>query len=252
VREVWLSGRGSPEIVSRGTGKSGEPALVRIPTNIRPVTVALLFEDGSGTVVAALPGFIGTLGVEGGLVMSVAYAPSRSSPRWSESGGAGNRIAELRAVASTASRFGAFRIEGDRETRTAAAERLADQIRVPRGIDPTLGIYAAYAYNDADLTDQTQSLQSLMRGELGADLFDVALLAGVLSGRRVGAGVDAVVPFCPMLTQGWHLLRVRDVMLSEEVQKAQDHLRPALWTSIGPRGMEFMASAIRAGKVAPP
>jgi hypothetical protein len=139
VRNAWLAGRANPEIVSRGTGQPGGPALVWVPRESPPVTVALLFEDGSGTVVAALPGFIGTLAVEGGRVMSVAYAPARNSPRWSEYGDASNRVAELRALASTAAKFGVFRIEGDRETRTAAAQRLGDQIRVLKGIDPTLG-----------------------------------------------------------------------------------------------------------------
>lgn len=250
LRDVWIAARANPEIVSRGNIQSGEPALVRIPRGSRPVTVGLLFEDGSGTVVAALPGFIGTLVVEGGRVMSVAYAPSRNGPRWSEYADAGKRVDELRALVSTAAKFGVFRIEGDRATRTAAAQRLADQIRVLKGIDPTLGIYAAYAYADANLTEQARSVRSFMQGDLGVDLFDVALMAGVLSGQRVEGGLGPVVPFCPMLTQGWQLLRVREVTLPEDVQKARDDLRPALWTTIGPRGMEYIARAIQAAKPA--
>jgi hypothetical protein len=68
---------------------------VRIPTGSRPATVGLLFEDGSGTVVAGLPGFICTIVVDRGLVISVAYAPSRNSPRYSEYADAGDRVAEL-------------------------------------------------------------------------------------------------------------------------------------------------------------
>jgi hypothetical protein len=51
-----------------------------------------------------------------------------------------------------------------------------------------------------------------------------------------------------MLTQGWQLLRVRDVRLYEDVQMARDDLRPAPWTTIGPRGMESIARAVRALK----
>jgi Caspase domain len=250
VRDAWSAAPENPEIVSRGNGQSGGPALVRLPRRSRPVTVGLLFEDGSGTVVAALPGFIGTLLVQDGRVMSVAYAPSRMGPQWSEYADARKRVDELRALASTAAKFGAFRIEGDREARTAAAQRLADQIRVLKAIDPTLGIYAAYAYADANLTEQARSVRSFMLGDLGVDLFDVALMAGVLSGQRIVGGMGPVVPFCPMLTQGWQLLRVREVTLSEDVQKARDDLRPALWTSIGPRGMEHIARAIQAAKPA--
>ena len=140
--------------------------------------------------------------------MSVAYAPRGGY------GDASKRVDELHALVATAANFGVFRIEGDRETRTATAGRLAGQIRVVKDKDPTMGIYAAYAYADASLAEQAQSVRSIMRDDLGVDLFDVALLAGVLSGRRIEPRFDGVVPFCPMLTQGWQLLRVRDVTLS--------------------------------------
>jgi hypothetical protein len=214
-----------------------------MPRNINPVTAALVFEDGSGTVVAALPGFIGSLAVEGGRVMSVTYSRSRNG-----SGADPDHLDQLRVLVATSAKFGVFRIDGDRESRTAAARRLADQIRVLKGIDPTLGIYAAYAYADANLPEQVQSVQSFMASDLGADLFDVALLAGRLNGRRIEGSLSSVVPFCPMLTQGWQLLRVREVSLSEDVQRARDDLRPALWTTFGPRGMEFIGRAIQSAK----
>jgi hypothetical protein len=204
--------------------------------------VAVLFEDGTGTVVAALPGFIGTIVVERGHVTNLVYEPR------SGYGSATQRVNELHAVVATATNFGAFKIEGDRQTRTAAAQRLADQIRIEKDVDPTLGIYAAYAYADANLTEQTQSVRSFMRASLGIDLFDVALVAGALSERQIEVRSEQVVPFCPMLTQGWQLLRVRDVRLSEDVQKVRDHLRPALWTTITSAGMEYVGRAVQAAK----
>jgi hypothetical protein len=50
-----------------------------------------------------------------------------------------------------------------------------------------------------------------------------------------------------MLTQGWQLLRVKEVSLLERVEKARDDLRQALWTTFGPRGMDLIFSAIQAG-----
>jgi hypothetical protein len=238
VRAAWIAGAQNAEILS--------PTVVRIPQDTRAVTAALVFGDGSGTVLAALPGFIGSIVVESGHVISVAYSPSRTSSRWGEYQGAGPRIDELRALVATSAQFGVFRIDGDKESRTAAARRLADQIRVLKGVDPTLGIYAAYAYADANLLEQVQSVQSFMRGDLDVELFDIALLADRLTGRRIEVRSIAVVPFCPMLTQGWQLLRVREVKLPEDVQRARDSLRPALWTTFGPRGMEFISRAIQA------
>jgi Caspase domain len=241
VRAVWVAGAQNPEIVSAGDGYQ-RPALVRIPGTIAPMTAALVFEDGSGTVVAALPGFIGSLSVKDG-VMGVTYSPSGN-----RFDGDADRLDKLRALVATSANFGVFRIDGDRESRTAAARRLADQIRVLKGVDPTLGIYAAYAYADAHLLEQVRSVQSIMANDLGADLFDVALLADRLTGRRIEDPIGSVVPFCPMLTQGWQLLRVREVSLSDDVQRARDNLRPALWTTFGPRGMEFIGRAIQSAK----
>jgi hypothetical protein len=143
-----------------------------------------------------------------------------------------------------AAQYGAFRIEGPEEERRRAAERLADEIRVMKGIDPTLGIYAAYAYADANLNEQVLSVRTFMRDDLNGDLFDVALLANALSGKRVESPRDAV-PFCPMLTQGWQLLRVKNVSLPEMVSQARQDMRDALWTTFGQRGMELIFSAIK-------
>lgn len=62
------------------------------------MTAALVFADGSGTVLAALPGFIGSLTVRNGGVADVTYAPSPSSRRWSEYKEAGPRLDQLRAL----------------------------------------------------------------------------------------------------------------------------------------------------------
>ncbi|UPK17577.1 caspase family protein [Bradyrhizobium sp. 131] len=248
VRAVWIAGDQGGDIADAGDGRE-RPAMIKIPGTYRqPVTTALIFEDGSGTVVAALPGFIGSLTVRGGQVTSVAYAPSPQSSRRDEYAGENARLEELRALAAASAKLGVFRIEGDKEARTDAGRRLANQIRVLKSVDPTLGIYAAYAYADANLPDQVSSVQSYMRGDLGADLFDVALLADRLTGQRIEELRNSVVPFCPMLTQGWQLLRVREVSLAENVQRARDSLRPGLWTTFGPPGMEFIGRAIQATK----
>ncbi|WP_316164561.1 MULTISPECIES: caspase domain-containing protein [unclassified Bradyrhizobium] len=216
------------------------PALVRVtPADRRPAAVALMFEDGSGTVLAALPGFIGTITVEGGRVTSLTYEPSVRGGRPAASGDQKTQLDELHALVGAAAKYGAFRIEGSEQERARSAERLASQVRVMKGIDPTLGIYAAYAYADANLVDQVRSVQSFMKEDLGSNLFDVALLANRLTGTRAGDPNDPV-PFCPMLTQGWQLLRVKEVALPEAISQARYHLREALWTTFDPQGMKLV------------
>lgn len=223
--------------------RDGGPTLIRInPQTETFASVALRFTDGSGTVVAAFKGYIGTLVVDDGRVVSVNYTPSQNNWRSSSDF---ERLKDLRATVATAARFGAFRIEGDADKRATNAVRLADKIRILKAIDPTLGLYAAYAYAEAGMTEQVRSVLQFMQGDLGTNVFDVAMLAGVLSAREANQS-SRVVPFCPMLSQGWGWLRVRGVSLRPELEKARDHLRPALWTTFDKTGMEIIEGLIRA------
>jgi hypothetical protein len=242
VRLALATGDAKAEVVS--PGGPDQPALVRISQPIeRAVTAALMFGDGSGTVVAALPGFIGTLTVAEGRLISVTYVPSRNSHRWLDYSEVSGRLDKLRALVATSAKYGVFRFEGSKEERERAASGMADQIRILKGIDPTLGIYAAYAYADANLMNQVQSVYSFMRGDLEANLFDVALVADALAGKRIDNPAD-VVPLCPMLTQGWQLLRVKNVRLLDQIERARGDMRQSLWTTFGPSGMDSIFSAM--------
>lgn len=243
VAFALAAGEHKAEIIDEGDGLS-RPALIRIRQSVeRPISVVIGFADGSGTVIAALPGFIGTIVVDRGRVMNVSYVPSRNSDRWSQYEGSRSRIDGLHALVAASAKFGLFRIDGDKESRNNSARRIADQIRILKGIDPTLGLYAAYAYADANLIGDVKSVRSFMRDDLNADVFDIALLAGGLSDRNL-TGPEGPVPFCPMLAQGWQLLRVRGVRLLEEIRAAQDHQRRALWTTFDPEGMNFVRKAV--------
>lgn len=236
------------ELLTPGGGP-GQTALVRVDTRgTRAGSVALRFTGGSGTVIAALDGYIGNVVVDAEGVSNVSYVPSQNNWRFSEYNYQRKHLENLHAVIATAARFGVFRIEGEREIRARAAAQLADRIRIMKGIDPTLGLYAAYAYADAGLMNQVRSVRDYMRGDLDADLFDVAMLSGSLSGRGPAHNVRTV-PFCPMLSQGWGLLRLKDVRVPPAVDTARDHLRGALWTTFDAEGMEVLISALQDGRL---
>ena len=225
------------------------PAIIQVEARkARAGSVAIQFADGSGTVIAAIDGYVGTVVVDGGGVTNVSYVRSQENGLWPDYERKRARLDQLRATVGTAARFGVFRIEGERETRTKRARQLGDAIRILNDIDATLGLYAAYAYADADLSDEVRSVRSLMHQTLNADLFDVAMLSGILSGKRSDDGDDPV-PFCPMLSQGWNLLRVKDVRLLPEIEEARYHLRPALWTTFDPEGMRIILKALRSGRL---
>jgi hypothetical protein len=211
-------------------GDSAEPALVRVyPESQRAGTVALQFADGSGTVIAALADFVAYVVVEKGGVSNISYIPALTSNRWQDYQYEHERLDQLRAAVAAAAKFGVFRVEKE-----DAAASLGNYIRVAKSIDPTLGVYAAYAYDQAGLLGQVRSVRLFMQQDLGADIFDVAMLS---ADPFVKVEKGPVVPFCPVLSQGWNLLRIKRIDLPPVVTEARFHLRPALWTTFDRDGM---------------
>jgi hypothetical protein len=191
---------------------------------------------------AGINNYIGTVIVENGRVVNVNYVPSDNSYRWHEYAGERARLEKLRAIVAAAARYGVFRV--DREN----ASEIAGQIRYLKSIDPTLGLYAAYAYAEVGLRDQVQSVMDYMTGDLSASLFDVAMLTGTLAGSQVRSPYT-VVPFCPMLSQGWTLLRVKRAKVPPAAEEASNHLLPALWTTFDPTGMNLILRAIHERRI---
>src|SRR5262249_44625549 len=140
-------------------------------------SVALQFAHGTGTTIAALDRYTGSVVVANGKVTNVSYIPSRGNDLNNQQAA---QLEQLHAAVATAAQFGVFRIEGSEKDRNAAARKMADRIRIMKSVDPTLGLYAAYAYSQAGLPEQIRSVRNLMRGNLRVDLFDVAMLADAI------------------------------------------------------------------------
>jgi hypothetical protein len=209
-------------------------------------SVAIQFDDGSGTLIAAISGYISNVTVKDGDVVNVSYIPS-GAPRSPELELKLDYLSRLRTVVAESAKSGTFRIEGDRESRTRSADDFLNKIRISNGIDPTLGLYATYALLEAGLIMNARVVHDIILRDLSADLFDLALVSDSLSGTRSGE-VPGLVPFCPMLARGWELLRVKDVRLPVEIERAKEHLRSAFWTTFDPDGMELVMSALRNGR----
>lgn len=222
----------------------------------RAASALIQFADGSSTVVAALHDFAGHIVVAGNGVINVSYVRrgGRVDPY---------RLNELHASVATAARFGVFRIEreewGSKGTVSVLASSKgtvpvlasvgADKLVESKDneVDPTLGVYAAYAYSEAGIEHEVASVRSIMRRGLDFDLFDTAMLSGALG--KKGATLRTCAPFCPMLAQGWALLRVNNVQLPKEIQSCRDYLRPALWTTLEPKGTDLLLDALRSGRL---
>jgi hypothetical protein len=230
------------QVLREGNGSS-EAAIVQIdPKGMRQDSVALEFEDGSGTVIAGLRGYVATVVVDKGRVASVSYEQAQYGGGLGTFPSGDDSIKQLHALVATAAKFGVLRIDGPPEVRERNAAQLGNTLRMGKLFDPTLGIYAAYAYAEAALPEQIRSVHDIMKFELEVELFDVSLLADVLSGnQRIGAQA----PFCPMLNQGWQFLPVKNVTLSSKLAEVQNHILPSLWTTFDPEGMSIIKSALQ-------
>jgi hypothetical protein len=235
------AGSKGPALVLRDGNGATEPATIQIDLQkAGQATVALEFEEGSGAVIAALQGYVANVVVEKARVTSVCYEPAEVGQALATRPVDKQSTAELRAVVATAAKFGAFRIDGPSEVQDKNAAALLDIVLAGKPFDPTLGMYAAYACAQAGLADQLVRIYKMMKSELKVDLFDVSMLAGGGAKEILGTEVRALVPFSPMLNQGWQFLGVRNVTLAPSLAAVQGHVLPSLWTTFDPEGMSIV------------
>jgi hypothetical protein len=213
---------------------------VRIYPGVPALSVVVVLHDGRSVVLPALQGYLAHAVFDDGGLSNVSYVPSSNSARWDAYESRRADIDRLRALVALAVSRNAFRVRSERE-----ATELADRIRVDKALDPTLGLYAAYAFAQAGQDAHVRDIARFMREDLTADLFDVAMLAGDADDPPVAA--TPRVPFCPMLTQGWNLLRAYDVNLPDVLTAASRSLSNSLWSTFTKGGTAILLDAVKSG-----
>jgi hypothetical protein len=231
-----------PVILDRRPGDAGSVVRVNMP-GPKAASVLLRFDSGLCTVIPALQGYLAALTFDDGDLVDVAYEPSSNSWRVTEYAGRIEEIRVLRAVAAAASREGRFRLDA------ADADGLAQRMQLVKGVDPTLAVYAAYAYHDLQELERLQRMCGFMRDDLQTALFDVALLARQLVDQTVGRA-SGVVPFAPLLSQGWSLLRANRVTLPHGLSELQVTLQDSLWSLYDERGAALISRALHTKELA--
>lgn len=228
----------------RSTVETLGDMLVRVsPPRAGGDDLLLTLSDGRGVLLPVLPGFLGALTFEGGELAHVVYEPSEGPApenleRWEQFRHRREELALLRALIAESARHGVFRLEGER------AFELAERIRVAKGIDPTMALYAAYAYHELHRAEVLAEMAQLLEEDLGFQLFDVALLDGRLRDRRR----QRAHPVLPLLTQGWALLNAYGARLPQKLEPLRGHLLPSLWTLYAPAGAQLLENTIRQRK----
>jgi len=216
--------------------------LARISKLIGPATSTLLrFDNDRGAVIPAIDGFIAALTFQGGELVDVSYEPSANNWRWGHYAGHAEELRTLRAVAASASQQGRFRLDD------SDAPNIARKMQYAKSVDPTFAIYAAYAYQDLQALERIREMSGFLRSGLSVTFFDLALLARQLVGQSLDAR-SGVVPFVPLLSQGWALLRANRFKLHPELEGIQETLvNDSLWSLYSLRGVEMLRAAIYSG-----
>lgn len=209
--------------------------LVRTRENYVRRTAFIRFPDGSGVVLAVLPGYVGTVVVEGDQVVTVNYTPARGAENYFEYEAVADQLEQRRAFVAVAARNGTFRLD--------RAKNAADYLRVLKRVDPTLGIYAAYAYAQVGNLAGVRSVFRYMSDEPEPVPFDVAMLA---LQRDLEPDLN-YAPGLPMLTQGWMSLGRLEPLMPEPLKAARRYLKPSLWTTFTKEGMNILESGLTGG-----
>jgi hypothetical protein len=205
-------------------------------------SVLLVFASGSGTVVPIVPGFLTALTFDADELVDVALEPSANHPRWYDYQARVGELRALRGFASAASQLGRFRLEGPE------ALAIAQRMQWAKGVDPALALYAAYAYRDLQQLDRLREMSGHLRGDLGCGLFDVAMLARELRGKTINREAD-VVPFVPMVAQGWDLVDAAGVRLHPKLDGIRARVGESLWSLFDRVGVALLRDTLKSGEV---
>jgi len=225
--------------------EEGDESWVRLYLpDSRATNAVLRFDNGACVVLPALHEFIGALTFVGRDLVSVSYDPMDYASRWSEYGDRLTEIWQLRSVVAASSAMGTFRLPDDDEGR-----RLAGRMQFGKGYDPTLAVYAAYAYRSQGRRDRLRDMAAYQAADLGVTLFDIAMLGRRIDGQPPEAR-DRVLPFAPLLSQGWALLPAHDLELSDGLAPIRDAvITDSLWTLYDANGADALREALEGGDV---
>lgn len=219
-----------------------ERTIIRVGPVQRPAANVLLeLQNGAGALVPAIADFIAELSFEDNELANITYEPSDRSWRWDEYSAHRDELRSLRASISASVGLGVFRLTGDE------ALTLARRMQLAKGVDPSMALYAAYAYHDLQRRDLIKEMQAYMRDDLRVVLFDIAMLSG--DPGALDAGAREIAPPFPLLSQGWALLSAFRIKLPSVLGDIEQHLLPSLWTMFNATGVEKLRTAIESGGI---
>jgi hypothetical protein len=202
-----------------------------------PGSILIQFENGTGCVLSIFNGMIGSVIFQNGHIATINYTPAEYTTEHQIYSQFASNIEKRRALIAVAARDGAFHVN------KSNAEEMAVYLREYKDIDPTLGLYAAYAYAQAGLSEMVFDVFKYMDQQSTGAPFDVAILAANNAPINWGQKPLNYSPWLPMLTQGWFLLGKFESAIPTPIKEARNFLIPGLWTTFHADGIEILRKA---------
>ncbi|MFH7018636.1 caspase family protein [Flavobacterium sp. FlaQc-47] len=222
--------------------KENGAVQIRIYSHNRYKTFFLDLPAGGIIPLAILPGFIGTVVFDKGEILTVNY--SRSFIGFQSLNGFTETNPEIearRALIAVKSKDGIFKISENIEELSQSASYL----RREKSLDPTLGLYAAYAYSQAGKFKDVLSIYEHMQREPQPVLFDVAMLNELSAKEPDPQIINAAAPFCPMLNQGWSYMSINPDHYDPLLMEVFKFRVPGLWTTFTPKGAALIRETFK-------
>jgi hypothetical protein len=112
-------------------------------------------------------------------------------------------------------------------------------------------VYAAYSYYEMQAHDRTRQMNDALLDQLnGYTLYDVALLAGYLHESRSDISQwvrqHTVMPFVPLLLQGWEVLGGLGISDLGWFERMRTTVLPSLWTVFDISARDHLMEKMRA------
>lgn len=226
-----------------GTILNGAKAtLASIALEGEAENVLIELDDGGGVLMPAIPDFITELTFEEGELAHVAFVPVPSSRRWARYEPGERRIRALRAAIGAAAGMGVFRM-------TEANEEVVARAMVVGGsVDPSITLYAAYAYHEMGRREDIADLEERLQAEMGFAFFDIAMLCGGAL-LRAAPPSESGWPSVPLLSRGWSLRNAFRVQVEPQWHDLHLHLRPSLWTLFNASATKRLINAVQKGGI---
>lgn len=220
----------------------GNYTVITVPGNYISDYLLLRLSNGHCVPLTIVPNFTGVVLIKNNHVVNISYYPGPYNFRYEDSNRYSQQLIDIRAFVATAVQMGTFRLTGTADD----LQRAAGLIRYQKALDPTLGVYAAYAYSQAGDWEQVSSVYEYMSLEKEPVIFDVAMLNSLSPQRNT---FDLYRPareevfrsnrkagFGPVLTQGWSYLNVYGDKCPAYLQRQAQYLVPGLWTTFTKKG----------------